>query len=70
MVLAIDVPTLPPSLRSSASRPTAAPRSSLGMYRKAATLSGAKIIDRPAITTTRGQTTCHGLISRFICDIQ
>jgi hypothetical protein len=22
-------------------------------------LSGAKIIDKPAITTTRGQTTCH-----------
>ena len=66
IVCATDVPTLPPSLRSSASKPTAAPRSSRGMYMNAATFSGAKSIDRPAMTTTRGQTTCHGLMSRFM----
>ena len=31
---------------------------------------GAKISDRPTIITTRGQTTCHGLIWRFIRAIQ
>ena len=41
-----------------------------GVYLKAATLSGAKIIDRPTISTTRGQITCHGLMSRFISAIQ
>ena len=29
-------------------------------------LMGAKIIDKPTIITTRGQTTCHGLMPRFI----
>ena len=70
MVWAIDVPTLPPSLRSRANRPTAAPRRCAGVYLKAATLIGAKIIDRPTIITTRGQTTCHGLMYRFISAIQ
>jgi hypothetical protein len=41
-----------------------------GTQRNAATLGGAKIIDSPPITTQRGQTTCHELMSRFICDIQ
>ena len=40
------------------------------MYLKAATFSGAKIIDRPAIVTTRGQTTWNGLMYRFIRAIQ
>ena len=40
------------------------------MYIKAATLSGAKIIDRPTMTTTLGQTICQGLMSRFMRDIQ
>jgi hypothetical protein len=40
------------------------------MYLKAATLRGAKTIESPAIVTTRGQTTCHGLICRFISAIQ
>jgi len=40
------------------------------MWRKAATFSGAKIIERPTITTTRGQTTCQAVISRFMRDIQ
>jgi hypothetical protein len=40
------------------------------MYLKAATFSGAKIIDRPPIVTTRGQTTCHGLMYKFISAIQ
>ena len=70
MVWAIDVPRLPPSLRSRANRPTAAPRSCCGLYLKAATLSGAKIIDTPQIITTRGQTTCHGLMYRFTNALQ
>ena len=70
MVLLIDMPTLPPSLRSRANRPTAAPRRCGGVYRKAATLIGAKIIDRPQINTTRGQITCPGLMYRFIRAIQ
>ena len=69
MVLASDVPTLPPSLRNSASRPTAAPRSCVGMCER-------RDIERredhreAGDHTTRGQTTCHGLMSRFIRDIQ
>ena len=47
MILLIDMPTLPPSLRSRANRPTAAPRRCAGVYRKAATLIGAKSNDRP-----------------------
>ena len=37
-----------------------APRRCGGVYRKAATLIGAKIIDKPQINTTRGQTTARG----------
>ena len=48
------MPKLPPSLRSKANKPTAAPRIWRGVYMKAATLIGAKAIPRPAIVTTRG----------------
>ncbi len=64
------MPTLPPSLRSKANRPTAAPRRWGGMYLKAATLIETKIIDRPTINTTRGQITRPGLMYRFISAIQ
>ena len=40
------------------------------MYLKAATLSETKIIESPTINTTRGQTTCPGLMYRFIRAIQ
>src|SRR5262249_34187721 len=66
----IDVPTLPPSLRRRAIRPTAAARRWTGVYLKAATFSETKIIDRPTINTTRGQMTCEGLMDRFISAIQ
>ena len=42
----------------------------LGVYLNAATLIGAKIIDKPQISTTRGQITCVGLMYRFIIAIQ
>ena len=67
---ASEVPTLPPSLRRSASRPTAAPRNCGGMLIKEATFSGAKVAERPAMKTSRGQTTCQGPISTFRRDIQ
>ena len=44
--------------------------SSTRMTRNAATFKGANNSDRPTIVTTRGQTTCIGLISRFISDSQ
>jgi len=59
-----------PSLRSRARRPTTAPRRCLRGLRKAATLSGANISDRPMIVTTRGQIACYGLMYRFISAIQ
>ena len=65
-----DVPTLPPSFRSSANKPTAAPRRCGGIYLNAATLIETKIIDSPEINTTRGQITTLGLMDRFIIAIQ
>jgi hypothetical protein len=40
------------------------------MYLKAATLIETKIIDSPTMSTTRGQTTCPGLMYRFMSAIQ
>ena len=38
----MEVPTLPPSLRSNEKRPTAAPRNDFDVYMYAATLSGGR----------------------------
>ena len=48
-----------------------APRSSCGdVQERRHVQRGEDASTGPAITTTRGQTTCQGLIARFSCDIQ
>ena len=65
IVCAIEVPTLPPSVRSRLKSPTAAPRRCGGVYLDAATLIGANNSPRPRVSSIRGPTTWPGLISQI-----